>query len=245
MSASSSEVKALASSSSPNGQEGQTESYDLNDPALFINRELSLLEFNRRVLDEAEDQAYPLLERTKFLAIFSSNMDEFYMIRVAGLMQQVAAGVMDTPADGLTPTEQLVAIRAFVRGSLNRLYHCFKDVQRKLRQAGVYLHDFNELSKTQQKAANQYFREEIFPILTPLAFDPGRPFPHISSLSLNLAVLVHDPDTRAEFFTRIKVPNTLPRLVPIRSGKEDEETVYRFVWLEDLIAHNLADLFPS
>lgn len=240
-----SEIKAPPLTSSTNSQEGQIETYDLNDPALFINRELSFLEFNRRVLDEAEDQDYPLLERAKFLAIFSSNMDEFFMIRVAGLMQQVAAGVTETSADGLTPLEQLAAIRTMVRSNLKRLYHCFKDVQRKLRQAGVYLHDYNELNKTQQKVANQYFREEIFPILTPLAFDPGRPFPHISSLSLNLAVLVRDPDAGTEFFTRIKVPNTLPRLVPVKPGKEDNETIYRFIWLEDLIAHNLMDLFPS
>src|SRR5688572_12122041 len=112
--------------------------YDLNNPALFINRELSLLEFNSRVLEEAENEKQPLLERAKFLAIYSANMDEFFMVRVAGLMQQVAAGVVDTPADGLTPTEQLRAIRKKVRENLKRLRRCFFDIREKLAEAGVY-----------------------------------------------------------------------------------------------------------
>lgn len=220
--------------------------YELQDPTLYINRELSLLEFNRRVLEEAQDQTHPLLERAKFLAIFSSNMDEFFMIRVAGLMQQVAAGVTETPADGLTPSDQLTAIRKIVRSNLKKMTQCYKDIQSKLGEAGVFLHTYDELTKPQQASVDRFFREEIFPILTPLAFDPGRPFPHISSLSLNLAVLVRDPDTGSEFFSRIKVPNTLPRLVSLERSKEDrKQDVYRFIWIEDLISRNLADLFPS
>ncbi|MBN1993981.1 MAG: polyphosphate kinase 1 [Anaerolineae bacterium] len=219
--------------------------YDLNDPALFINRELSLLEFNRRVLEEAEDKNNPLLERAKFLAIYSSNMDEFFMVRVAGLMQQAAAGVTTVPADGLTPVEQLTAIRKKVRLNLKALYRCFRDIRVSLREAGVHLLDYKDLNKSQKHALNQYFQDEIFPVLTPLAFDPGRPFPHISSLSLNLAVLVRDVKSNEISFARIKVPNTLPRLVPVKRARGDNRHTYRFVWLEDLITHNLADLFPG
>ena len=241
-----SDVKTSTITASTNGLELEAEINPLDDPALFINRELSLLEFNRRVLEEAQDQALPILERAKFLAIFSSNMDEFFMVRVAGLMQQVAASVTETPADGLTPSEQLSAIRKIVRSNLKKMYQCVKEIHKKLHEAGVYLHAYDELADDQQAAVNELFREEIFPILTPLAFDPGRPFPHISSLSLNLAVLVRDPDTGAEFFTRIKVPNTLPRLVPIELSKDDrKKDIYRFIWLEDLISHNLTALFPS
>ncbi|RME69979.1 MAG: polyphosphate kinase 1 [Chloroflexi bacterium] len=219
--------------------------YDLYDPALYINRELSLLEFNRRVLEEAQDETNPLLERAKFLAIYSSNMDEFFMVRVAGLRQQVAAGVTDTPADGMTPAQQLVAIRKIVRARMKDVHKCYRDIKKKLAEAGVYLHSYEELTPTQQRKADEYFRDEIFPILTPLAFDPGRPFPHISSLSLNLAVIVRNPEDGTELFARIKVPSTLPRLIPVKRIRGDKKTTYRFVWLEDLIAHNLEDLFPG
>jgi polyphosphate kinase len=219
--------------------------YDLNNPALFINRELSLLEFNSRVLEEAESEKHPLLERAKFLAIYSSNMDEFFMVRVAGLMQQVAAGASTTPADGITPTEQLRAIRKKVRENLKRLRRCFFDIREKLSERGVYLHHYKDLTKSQQEGVDEYFKNEIFPVLTPLAFDPGRPFPHISSLSLNLAVLVQDAATGLNHFARIKVPNTLPRLVPVKRRRADTRRVHHFVWLEDLITNNLAQLFPG
>ena len=227
-------------------EKGATQTYDLQDSTLYINRELSLLEFNRRVLEEAQDQAHPILERAKFLAIYSSNTDEFFMIRVAGLMQQVAAGVIETSADGLTPTDQLIAIRKIIRNNLKKMTQCFKDVRSKLQDVGVFLDSYDDLSKSQQSSVDKFFKEEIFPVLTPLAFDPGRPFPHISSLSLNLAVLVRDPDTGNEFFTRIKVPNTLPRLVSLERSKEErKQDIYRFIWVEDLISHNLTTLFPA
>ncbi len=219
--------------------------YDLMDPALFINRELSLLEFNRRVLAEAQAERNPILERAKFLAIYSSNMDEFFMVRVAGLRQQVAAGVIDPPADGMSPAEQLAAIRKIVRIRMKEMHLCFVDIKARLHKAGIHLHHYHELTKSQQIKANKFFKNEIFPVLTPLAFDPGRPFPHISSLSLNLAVLVRNPDDGSEHFARIKVPDKLPRLVPVNHLRGDKKNVYRFVWLEDLIAHNLADLFPG
>jgi polyphosphate kinase len=172
-------------------------------------------------------------------------MDEFFMVRVAGLMQQAAAGIVDVPADGLTAAEQLRAIRKKVRGYLKEMQSCYVDIRRKLSEAGVHLHDYRELTKSQQEGVNEYFKDEIFPVLTPLAFDPGRPFPHISSLSLNLAVLVRDPTSGSQYFARIKVPNTLSRLVPVKPARGDTRRVYRFVWLEDLIANNLADLFPG
>ncbi len=223
----------------------ETPEYDLNDPALFINRELSLLEFNRRVLEEAEDESNPILERAKFLAIYSSNMDEFFMVRVAGLMQQATAGVTTAPADGLTPVEQLAAIRKKVRANLQVMYRCYREIHARLRDADIHLHRYKELNKSQKDALNEYFRDEIFPVLTPLAFDPGRPFPHISSLSLNLAVFVRDSQTGATSFARIKVPSTLPRLVPVKRAKGDGKYVYRYVWLEDLVNNNLAELFPG
>jgi polyphosphate kinase len=229
----------------PNDQSISAPAYDLHDPALYINRELSLLEFNRRVLEEAQDERNPLLERAKFLAIYSSNMDEFFMVRVAGLRQQVAAGVTDTPADGLTPAEQLAAIRKIVRARLREMNLCYEDISTKLAQAGVHLHHYQELTRPQQKNVNEYFRDEIFPVITPLAFDPGRPFPHISSLSLNLAVLVRNPQDGTENFARIKVPGMLPRLIPVKRIRNDTKKNYRFVWLEDLIIHNLPDLFPG
>jgi len=219
--------------------------YDLRDPALYINRELSLLEFNRRVLEEAQDESNPLLERAKFLAIYSSNMDEFFMVRVAGLRQQVAAGVTETPADGMAPAEQLAAIRKIVRARIKEMNHCYDDITAKLAQAGIHLHHYQDLTRSQQKNANEYFRNEIFPVITPLAFDPGRPFPHISSLSLNLAVLVRNPEDGTENFARIKVPGMLPRLIPVKRIRGDNQKIHRFVWLEDLIIHNLPDLFPG
>lgn len=225
--------------------EAKSSTYDLHDPALYINRELSLLEFNQRVLAEAQDESNPLLERAKFLAIYSSNMDEFFMVRVAGLMQQAAAGITDVPADGMTPTEQLIAIRKKVRTNLKIAHRCYRKIRQELAEAGVYIHNYNNLAKTQQQGINEYFKNEIFPVLTPLASDPGRPFPHISSLSLNLAVLVRNPETKTEYFARIKVPNTLPRLIPVKRLRGDTLRTHHFVWLEDLIAHNLADLFPG
>ncbi len=239
------EVTAKSSLNDAVSAASQAAIYDLNDPALFINRELSLLEFNRRVLEEAQDERHPILERTKFLAIFSSNMDEFFMVRVAGLKQQVAAGVIDVPADGLTPAEQLTAIRKKVRSLMKEMQRCLEDIRNKLKEAGVFLLPYKELSRSQQQGVDEYFKKEIFPILTPLAFDPGRPFPHISSLSLNLAVLVRDPNSGIENFARIKVPNTMPRLIPVKRLRGDTKRTHRFVWLEDLIAHNLADLFPG
>lgn len=219
---------------------------DLADPALYINRELSWLEFNRRVLGEAQDKKHPLLERVKFIAIFSSNLDEFFMTRVAGLKQQVSAGVLETPPDGMPAAAQLVAIRKRLRPLLDEMHTCMQtDLLPALNEVGVQIHNFADLNERQKEKANEFFRNEVFPVLTPLAFDPGRPFPHISNLSLNLAVRVFHQEL-GEHFARLKVPTSLPRLVPVpHSGPKVQYKRFHFVWLEQLIIANLPSLFPG
>jgi len=221
------------------------------DVRLFVNRELSLIEFQRRVFDEARDPANPLLERVKFLAIVASNLDEFFMIRVAGLKQQLAAGVTEISADGLSASGQLAAIRRETLALSRALSECLhNELIPQLALAGIHLLDFPQLNEKQVALARTYFDEMVFPVLTPLAFDPGRPFPHISNLSLNLGLLIEDA-SRQERFVRIKVPDTLPRLVAIgrSSGglKKDGRVPhqYHFVWLEQLIAANVERLFPG
>ena len=219
---------------------------DLKDASLYFNRELSLLDFQRRVLEEARNEQHPLLERLKFIAIFGSNMDEFFMTRVAGLKQQVSAGVVETPADGMTPAEQLAAIRKNIRPLIREVRdYLQKDLLPALSAAGIEFVDFESLSEAQREDANRYFREHVFPVLTPLAVDLGRPFPHISNLSLNLAVRIRSK-IHGERFARLKVPSTLPRLVTVSiSGGKKRPKQYTFVWLEQLIVANLQDLFPG
>jgi polyphosphate kinase len=224
---------------------------DLASPKLFINRELSALAFQHRVLEEAMDETNPLLERIKFLAIVGSNLDEFFMVRVAGLKKQVDAGVVDLPPDGLTPAEQLAEIRKVANNLIKEAAEYFRNsLIPALKNAGIYILDYPELNKRQKESIEAYFRDVIFPVLTPLAFDPGHPFPHISNLSLNLAVLLKDKKG-IEHFARIKVPDTLPRLVPIKrssgSVRKDGTVPYYhyFVWLEQVISANLGSLFPG
>jgi len=224
---------------------------DLDDPKLYINRELSLLEFQRRVLEEALDESNPLLERVKFLAILGSNLDEFFMVRVSGLEKQLDAGILDVPPDGLTPAEQLATIRKTAQGLMTQARESLiKDLLPALDKAGIHVLDYKNLDERQKTNVKGYFDEVVFPVLTPLAFDPGHPFPHISNLSLNLAVLISDQEQR-QHFARIKVPNTLPRLVPIKrssgSVRRDGTVPYHhyFVWLEQLISANLDALFPG
>ena len=224
---------------------------DLESPKLFVNRELSALAFQYRVLEEAIDATNPLLERVKFLAIVGSNLDEFFMVRVAGLKKQVDAGVVDVPPDGLTPAEQLVEIRKISSNLMKEAAITFKNhLLPALKKVGIYILDYPELNKRQKESIESYFRDVIFPVLTPLAFDPGHPFPHISNLSLNLAVLLKDKKG-VEHFARIKVPDTLPRLVPIKrssgSVRKDGTVPYYhyFVWLEQVISANLSALFPG
>jgi polyphosphate kinase len=224
---------------------------DLNDQRLYVNRELSMLEFQRRVLEEAWDEKNPLLERVKFLSIVGSNLDEFFMVRVSGLKKQIDLGVLDLPPDGMTPAEQLAAIRKIALQIMTDARDCLRDdIQPSLNKTGIHILDYSELTDRQKSTVVSYFEEVVFPVLTPLAFDPGHPFPHISNLSLNLAVLIRD-QTNKNHFARIKVPSTLPRLVPIKrssgSVRKDGTVPFHhyFVWLEQVIANNLNVLFPG
>lgn len=221
------------------------------NPELFINRELSLLDFQSRVLEEAQDESNPLLERVKFLAIFGSNMDEFFMVRVSGLRKQVEAGIIDVSPDGLTPREQLAAIRKRYIELDNEAHQCLqRKLLSKLHKAGIHVLEYDKASKAQKEKADAYFHEVVYPVLTPLALDLGHPFPHISNLSLNLAIVIRDPKGN-EKFARLKVPGTLPRLIPIKrsSGatRKDGTIPYHhyFVWLEQVIAANIGLLFPG
>ena len=216
------------------------EPVDLSAPSLYINRELSLLEFQRRVLEEAFDDRNPLLERLKFLAIFGSNMDEFFMVRVSGIRKQVEAHIMEVFPDGMTPPEVLASIRKLSLELYgNALYCLHKKIQPQLDKAGIHLMDYRKLTETQRNKADDYFREVVYPVLTPLALDPGHPFPHISNLSLNLAIVIKDKKGN-EKFARLKVPNTLPRLVPIKrssgAARKDGTIPFHhyFVWLQVL-----------
>ncbi|HXX63670.1 MAG TPA: polyphosphate kinase 1 [Bacteroidota bacterium] len=212
------------------------------DPSLFINRELSWLEFNERVLEEARDRRHPLLERVKFLSIVSSNLDEFFMIRVAALREQVLANVTEQTPDGRTPLQQLQAIHERVDRMLCDMSSCFwDDLHPALASAGIRLLRMQELTTEEHASLADLFAREIFPVLTPLAFDPGHPFPYISNLSLSLAVVVRTPEG-IERFARVKVPDVLSRLVQIPNG---DGSSFRFVWLEDLISENLGMLFPG
>ncbi len=228
---------------------------DLNDPALYLNRELSLLRFNYRVLVEALDEdRHPLLERVKFMSIFFNNMDEFFMIRVSGLRRQLAAGFVEAPPDGMTPAEELAAIRRELLPMLDEAMSCWKnDLLPKLHAKGIHILSYRELRGKQRRLLRRHFEREIFPVLTPLAFDPGHPFPHISNLSHNLAVVVEDP-VKGRRFARVKIPAVFPRF--LRIPEEDRAESYEalgldsvvdtnFVWIDDVIAENLDMLFPG
>ena len=208
----------------------------------FLNRELSWLGFNRRVLTLAQDPAARLLERSKFLAIFASNLDEFFMVRVAGLIRRQETGLGLRSADGLGTRQQLTMIREQARELAQEHARCFRDqVQPALAESGIALLCWDDLDPAQQSSLHQYFREQIFPVLTPLAVDPAHPFPYISGLSLNLAVLVRDPHNGAERFARVKVPNNVARLVQV-SGEPGKSL---YLPLEDLIGVHLQQLFPG
>ena len=212
---------------------------DLRDPSLYLNRELSWLEFNRRVLHEAMDSRTPLMERVKFLSIFSSNLDEFFQVRVAGLKQQLAAGIVERTADGMTPEAQLRAISSFVRELVGQHSRCLRnDVLPALAEQGVTLHqNLDTLTRDDRAHLDAYFQANVFPVLTPLAVDPGHPFPYISNLSLSIAVVLRGPEGE-ERFARVKVPKIIPRWVPLTAQNS-------FVPLEQVIGSNLESLFPG
>ncbi|HEX3595703.1 MAG TPA: polyphosphate kinase 1 [Polyangiaceae bacterium] len=224
-------------------------------PARFLNRELSWLLFNRRVLAETLDERLPLLERVRFLSIFAGNLDEFFMIRVSGLRTLMATSAAERSPDGRTPAEQLAAIRRDLLPILERATRCWaEDLLLKLAETGIRILRYDELKKKQRKLLRKHFKDRIFPILTPLAFDPGHPFPHISNLSINLAVVVKDAHGR-EKFARLRAPVALPRLVRMPDeekadnydelGVETTTMAPNFVWLEEVIAANLDLLFPK
>ena len=204
----------------------------------YINRELSWLEFNARVLELAGDKKQPLLERAKFLAIFSQNLDEFFQVRVAALKDQLEAGISVTSTDTLSPGQQLKAIRNRVEQLLEQHSNLFtKDVLIGLKQAGIKILNWDELNQDTQDEANDIFNEGIFPVLTPLAVDPGHPFPYISNLSLSIAAIVGDPCLNQHRFVRVKVPSLLPRFVQLKDSL--------FVPLEQVITAHLDSLFPG
>ena len=226
------------------------EQVNLSDPQNYFNRELSWLEFNRRVLHEATDNRTPLLERLKFLSIFSSNLDEFFMVRVAGLKQQVVAGVTKLSLDGKTAAQQLEAIAECLRPMVMQQHQHFQQtIKKHLTDNDIHLLEFASLSQEQRNHLNNFFEEHIFPVLTPLAVDPSHPFPYISNLSLNLAVVVKDPETQEELFARIKIPESLPRFInlpeELRQRYRGKTGIWSGVPIEQVITHNLESLFPG
>ncbi len=229
----------------------QPQERHLNDPSLYLNREVSWLDFNERVLQLAEGEELPLLERVKFCAIYTTNLDEYYMVRVAGLHDQIEAGVEDPSQDGSTPSQTIGLIREQVLELGGRLTACFEQRLRPaLAHNGIHLVRFEELDERQRTHLARHFQQVIFPTLTPLAVAPGRPFPYISNLSLSLAVRVRDPVTDQTVFARVKVPTEiLPRFIaiPAAAGIEGARAAegVTLVALEEVIAHHLGALFPG
>ncbi len=222
----------------------------LDDPKNYFNRELSWLEFNYRVLYEALDDRTPLLERLKFMAIVSTNLDEFFMVRVAGLKQQVKAEVRKLTPDGRSPQQQLNDISDRLHPIFAEQHQHFQTILRpQLADHGIYLLDYIDLNQEQRTYLQTYFEDKIFPVLTPLAVDPGHPFPFISNLSLNLAVVVKDPEIDQEHFARVKVPKVLPRFIELPGPDNPDSNHQGLHWvgvpLEQVIAHNLEALFPG
>ncbi len=214
------------------------ESADLNNPKLFINRELSWLEFNKRVLEEAQDEENPLLERLKFIAIFFTNLDEFFMIRVAGLKKVVSAEVNRPSFDGLTPKEQLRRITKRTKQLIKEAEKEYRRLIGLLKERGIYIHSYRELTKKLKKKADSYFEEFVFPVLTPLAVDLTHPFPHLPSLSFNIIVEMISEEIQ---FGLVPIPRILPRFIKLAEA----EGKLHFLLLEDLIIHHLDKLFPE
>jgi polyphosphate kinase len=212
---------------------------DPADPYLYINREISWLQFNDRVLAMAADPEVPLLERLKYLAIYSSNLDEFFMVRVSGLREQVEAGIVHRGSDGWTPSETLEAIAKHIGPAAEQQVRVFLDqICPAMAEAGIRIADISELGRQELDFLRDYFQREAFPVLTPLAVDASHPFPYISNLSLSLAVTIRDPGTRRDRFARVKVPGILPRFVALGDGAT-------FVPLEQVVASHLDRLFPG
>jgi polyphosphate kinase len=218
----------------------------LDDPSLYFNRELSWLEFNRRVLEEAQDPSVPLLERLKFLAIFESNLDEFFMVRVGGLQQKVQSGIAyGSGADRMPVKDQLERIGQIVRDMTGQTYHCLMEhVLPALEREGILLLKPHDLTEAHRKHLAEMFRREVFPVLTPLAVDPGHPFPHLLNKSLNLAVILQRPGNPEKLFAVVQVPSVLPRFValPVEPGTTPRHV---FVPLDAIIRLHMPELFPG
>jgi polyphosphate kinase len=216
---------------------------DLSAPALYINRELSWLEFNHRVLAQAQDPSHPLLERVKFLAIAGTNLDEFFMVRVATILKKFRAGIEETSFDGLSTAEELAIIRSRALAQIDEQTACWaRDLRPQLAAEGIHFLEPSDYSPAIETWLTSYFKAHIFPVLTPLAFDPGHPFPYISNLSMNLAVRVrHGGRTK---FARVKVPGMLPRFVALPDTLAPQGGV-AYVFLEDVIRRNIQELFPG
>src|ERR1700712_2818722 len=212
-------------------------------PDRFLDRELSWLSFNKRVLELAEDTNQPLLERANFLAIFASNLDEFFMVRVAGLTRRIATGLAVPTNVGRAPADVLGDVSREAHALQNRHAHAFRDVIKPaLDEAGIHIENWSDLDETDRIRMDELFSAQIFPVLMPLAVDPAHPFPYISGLSLNLSIRVRNPKTGNQEFARLKVPSNLPRFVQL---PDDQSGLLRYIPLEDLIANHLGDLFPG
>lgn len=233
----------------PQQANSQTQSIDLDHPQYYLNRELSWLGFNQRVLHEALDERTPLLERLKFLAIYSSNLDEFFMVRISGVIEQVDAAVHPVTPDGLSPIQQLAAVRSLLLEDVKTQHQIFEQQLRPaLKQHGVYLLNYGELGPQQRAFLKEYFEKRIFPVLTPLSVDPSHPFPRMSNLSLNLAVRVVNPENSNEKFARVKVPSSLPRFITMPESLcsyKGNACLWVGVPLEQVIAEHLDTLFPG
>ena len=222
------------------------------DPKNFFNRDLSWIEFNRRVLEEALNPELPLLEKIKFISIFLTNLDEFYMIRISGLREQIAANIIEPSIEGFTPREQIQKIEKTIQPMLKEVLDLWTEsIVPELKENGILILEYDDLDDSEKKILTDYFQKEIYPILTPLAFDPGRPFPYISNLSLSLAILVKKPNGESHF-ARLKIPDIIPRLFqidriihPSKKINSNGQFKARFIWVEDIIKANLNFLFPG
>ena len=237
------EADPVTIATSGNGAAAKTEpvtTADLGDPSLYINRQVSWMDFNDRVVQLVENPELPLLERIKFCAIYESNLDEFFMVRVAGLHDQVEAALDGRGADGMTASEQIDAVREQVLGQRARLQRCFNDDLRPaLADYGIRIISYAEASQEDRRELDHLFNKQVFPALTPLVLGMGRPFPYISNLSLSLLVVLRDPEHDGEILARVKVPKELlRRFVPLADG-------ISFVAMEEVIARNLGALFPG
>ena len=218
----------------------------------FFNRDLSWIEFNRRVLEEALNPNLPLLEKIKFISIFLTNLDEFYMIRISGLKEQIAANIIEPSIDGFTPREQIQKIEKTIQPMLKEVLDLWSNsIVPELKTNNIAILEYTELDESEKEILTDYFQKEIYPVLTPLAFDPGRPFPYISNLSLSLAILVKKPNGESHF-ARLKIPDIIPRLIqidriihPSKKPNSNGQFNARYIWVEDIIKANLNFLFPG